>query len=170
MTNRSTYLCTCLSVLSICLQSDLVLAKTPISKSISQPSKSSIEKRAAAKLAEWLKKYPNLKIYPLKLLKQQYPNGTICSTVQKTSFIVYVVFDKLPNNEEVGILGDNLGEGEIFLGGDMNTSANRKLSMIAKYSALEAAATTARNRPAADKDKPVLYQYLVKFDPTTCIK
>ncbi len=168
MTDRSTYLCICLGVLSICLQSDMVLAKTPVSELYSQRSKSSIE--ATAKLMELGRKYPNLKIYPAKLLKSKYPTGTICSTLQQTRFIVYVVFDKLPNNEEAGILGEN----NLALNGvtftDKDTSESRELTKIAFARSADDAITADRNRPATDKDKPVLYQYRVEFDPATCKK
>jgi hypothetical protein len=47
---------------------------------------------------------------------------------------------------------------------------NEELSILAKKFGVEAAIEADKNRPPADKDKQVLYQNRVQFDPSTCKK
>jgi hypothetical protein len=85
-----------------------------------------------------------------------------------------VAFGKLPDNpesaQENNILGTMTAPSidRPYVAADNDTPANRKLSALAADTALTEANTADKNRPDADKGKPVLYQYRVQFDPASC--
>lgn len=128
---------------------------------------------ANAKLQEYLQKYPNIKQYPPKQLSQQYPAGVTCSKVKQPPFIVLMVaFDKVPEGQENNILGSGtsplLNDEKPYINGDPTMLANKKLLELATTAGFADATEADKQRPAADKGKPVLYTYRVQFDPATC--
>jgi hypothetical protein len=128
---------------------------------------------ANAKLQEYLRKYPTIKQYPPKQLSQQYPPGIPCSKVKQPPFIVLMVaFDKVPEGQENNILGSGtsplLENEKPYINGDPATLANKKLLEIATTAGFADATDADKQRPVADKGKPVLYTYRVQFDPATC--
>jgi hypothetical protein len=125
---------------------------------------------ALSKEIEYRNKYPGLVVYTPRDLQQPYPPGIACPKTRQPPLIVYMVaFDKVPDNQNNNVLGnitpDSL-DAAAFANED--TPDNRKLAVKAKDAAIVAANTADRDRPAADRDKKVLYQYRVKFDPATC--
>jgi hypothetical protein len=122
------------------------------------------------KLQEYIRKYPGIKIYPapLKPIVKPYPAGVACSKSKQPPFIVLMVpFSKVPDSKDNDVLGTS--GSETF---DVTTfgNDNGELSILAKKFGVEAAIEADKNRPPADKDKQVLYQNRVQFDPTTCKK
>lgn len=130
-----------------------------------------IEQTAAAQERKYLEKYPGIKSYGVKELKQPYPQGSICPKTQQLVVVYMVAYDKVPENQNNDILGnitpDSL-DNTAFVSED--TPENQKLILIAKDAAITAANSEDRNRPAEDKGKKVLYRYKVSFDPETCKK
>jgi hypothetical protein len=125
------------------------------------------------KLREYLTKYPTLKTYSPKLLSQKYPPGVPCTKVKQPPFIVLMVaFDKIPPGQHNNILGSVtaplLENEKPYISGDPTTIANKKLLELATDAGFNDATTADKNRPEADKGKPVLYQYRVQFDPASC--
>jgi hypothetical protein len=124
----------------------------------------------STKLQEYIKKYPGIKIYPapLKPILKPYPPGVACSKSKQSPFIVLMVpFSKVPEGKDSDVLGTS--GSETF---DVTTfgNDNEELSILAKKFGVEAAIEADKNRPPADKDKQVLYQNRVQFDPATCKK
>ncbi len=126
---------------------------------------------AAAKLQEYIIKYPNLKRYPPETLKRKYPQEVPCSKVKQLPFIVLmVVFEPISKSPDSDILGTSSAPAnEIKVFKDETNSDNTKLgNQIAIDAALTQANTADQNREEADKGKPVLRQYRVEFDPASC--
>jgi hypothetical protein len=124
-----------------------------------------------ARLAQYQKTYPDIKPYPTILLSKSYPPGVPCSKGKQTPFIVMMVaFDKVPEKKEGNPLGDSSAPSidEPFVAADRDTPENRKLAEIAVNEAIYAANKTDQDRATSDKGKRVLYQYIVRFDQTTC--
>jgi hypothetical protein len=127
------------------------------------------------RLAKYIIENPGIKPYSPKVLSRQYPPGAPCSNVKQPPFIVLMVaFGKLPDNPESAQENNVLGTmtapsiDRPYVAADNDTPANRKLSALAADTALTEANTADKNRPDADKGKPVLYQYRVQFDPASC--
>jgi hypothetical protein len=130
-------------------------------------------KDATQRVRQYITKYPDIKLYPPKSLSQPYPPGIACSKVKQPSFIVLMVaFDKVPPGQNTNILGDNtsplLGDERPYFKGDSSILANKKLLEIATTAGFADATEADKNRPQADRGKPVLYQYRVQFDPASC--
>ncbi len=126
---------------------------------------------ATERIQQYLKAYPDIKLYTPATLQQSYPVGAPCSKVKQSPFIVLMVaFDKVPDNADSNPLGDSTAPSidKPYVAADKDTPENRKLGELAVNTALYAANKADQDRPAADKGKKVLYQYRVQFDPTTC--
>jgi hypothetical protein len=125
---------------------------------------------ALAKLQEYQTKYPNIKLYPSKSLQRAYTplKGTSCPKVKQRPFIVLMVaFDKVPVGEDPitgGAISPTIENEKPYLNGDPATLANKKLIEQAATEGLADATATDKNRPEADKGKPVLYQYRVQME------
>jgi hypothetical protein len=122
-----------------------------------------------------LKKYvienPGIKLYQPKLLARKYPPEVPCSKVKQPPFIVLMVtFGAVPENQENNVLGTITPPiiDRPYVAGNNDTPDNKKLAALAADTALTEANTADQNRPDADKNKPVLYQYRVQFDPASC--
>ncbi|AFY94484.1 hypothetical protein [Chamaesiphon minutus] len=144
--------------------------KSPQAGGAGNNSGSGYAQAALAKEIEYRNKYPGLVVYTPKDLQQPYPPGISCPKIRQPPLIVYMVaFDKVPDNQNSNVLGnitpDSL-DAAAFANED--TPENRKLAVKAKDAAIVAANTADRDRPVADRDKKVLYQYRVRFDPATC--
>jgi hypothetical protein len=126
--------------------------------------------QVSTKLQEYIKKYPGIKIYPvpLKPIVKPYPPGVACSKVKQSPFVVLLVpFSKVADGKDSNVLGASSSEPlEVSTFGN----DNEELSILAKKFATEAANEAEKTRPPADKDKQVLYQNRVQFDPATCKK
>ena len=129
---------------------------------------------AAKRIENYLKTYPNIKLYSPKPLSQKYPPGISCPTVKQPPFIVLMVgFDKVPEGQDSNILGDNTSQpldNKKSYVGDRQILTDKKLLELATTAGFVAATEAEKNRPQIDKGIPVLYQYRVQFDPTTCKK
>jgi hypothetical protein len=128
---------------------------------------------AAAQLAEYITKYPDLIRYPPKLLKPPYPPNVLCSKVKQPPFVVFMaVFGKVPDNQNSSIMGESTAPSDdVKVFADKDTPENNQLGNdLAKKIAIEEVNTADRKRAVADKGRPVLYQYQVQFDPATCKK
>jgi hypothetical protein len=126
---------------------------------------------ATERVKQYLAAYPDIKLYPPKILKLSYPTSSTCTKVKQPPFIVLMVaFDKVPENPENNVLGDSTAQSidKPYVAGDRDTPENRKLGDLAANAALYDANKLDQNRPTADKGKRVLYQYRVQFDPATC--
>ena len=126
---------------------------------------------ATERIQQYLKAYPDIKLYTPVTLRQSYPVGLPCSSVPQTPFIVLMTaFDKVPENNDSNPLGESTAPSidKPYVAADKDTPENRKLAELAVNTALYEANKADQNRPAADKGKKVLYQYRVQFDPTTC--
>jgi hypothetical protein len=129
---------------------------------------------AAAKMAEYKSKYQQLVIYPpKKLLFLPYPPEVPCSRVKEPPFVAMMaVFSKVPENSNSSIMGESTAPSDdVSIFQDKDNQTNRKIAadyLIKKI--LEEVNTADKNRPVGDKNKPVLYQYRVQFDPATCKK
>ena len=126
---------------------------------------------ATERIQQYLKAYPDIKLYTPVTLRQSYPVGLPCSSVPQAPFIVLMTaFDKVPENNENNPLGDSTAPSidKPYVAADRDTPENRKLGELAVNTAIYAANKADQERPAADKGKKVLYQYRVQFDPTTC--
>jgi hypothetical protein len=126
---------------------------------------------ATERIQQYLKAYPDIKLYTPVTLRQSYPVGLPCSSVPQAPFIVLMTaFDKVPENKENNPLGDSTAPSidKPYVAADRDTPENRKLGELAVNTALYAANKADQDRPAADKGKRVLYQYRVQFDQTTC--
>jgi hypothetical protein len=126
---------------------------------------------AGERIEQYLKSYPDIKLYKPQSLLQSYPDGVPCSKVKQAPFIVLMtLFDKVPENVENNPLGDATAQSidKPYVAAEKDTPENRKLSEIAINTALYQANKADQNRPVEDKGKRVLYQYRVQFDPTTC--
>ncbi len=126
---------------------------------------------ATERIQQYLKVYPDIKLYTPVTLRQSYPVGLPCSSVPQAPFIVLMTaFDKVPENNENNPLGDSTAPSidKPYVAADRDTPENRKLGELAVNTALYAANKADQDRPPADKGKKVLYQYRVQFDPTTC--
>ncbi len=126
---------------------------------------------ATERIQQYLKAYPDIKLYTPVTLRQSYPVGLPCSSVPQAPFIVLMTaFDKVPENNENNPLGDSTAPSidKPYVAADRDTPENRKLGELAVNTALYAANKADQDRPPADKGKKVLYQYRVQFDPTTC--
>ena len=119
-----------------------------------------------------MKEYGVTEPYASKTVTIKYPPGMLCEKEKQTPFIVLLaVLDKVPENPDAAILGSIGADGmKVTTFTDRDTPEQRKLGDIATNSATEAVRESDKNRPVKDKGKRVIYQYLVKFDPTTCKK
>ncbi len=127
------------------------------------------------RLAKYIIENPGIKPYKPKLLSRKYPPGAPCSKVKQPPFIVLMVaFGAVPetpeNSQENNVLGTITPPiiDRPYVAGDNDTPDNKKLAALAADTALTEANTADRDRPDADKKKPVLYQYRVQFDPASC--
>jgi hypothetical protein len=127
------------------------------------------------RLAKYIIENPGIKPYSPKSLSRKYPPGAPCSKVKQPPFIVLMVaFGAVPetpeNSQESNILGTITPPiiDRPYVAGDNDTPDNKKLAALAADTALTEANTADRERPEADKNKPVLYQYRVQFDPASC--
>jgi hypothetical protein len=130
---------------------------------------------ANAKIIEYRTKYPDIIQYPPKTLSQKYPPDTPCLEIKQSSFIVLMVaFDKVPEGQDTNILGSGtsplINDEKPYINGDPATLANKKLLNLATTAGFVDATEADKNRPPADKGRPVLYTYRVQFDPATCKK
>jgi hypothetical protein len=122
---------------------------------------------ANSKLQEYLRKYPDIKVYkPEQLPPQVYKSSKPCPKVALPPFIVLMVaFDKVPGRQDIGILGDTtsplLSGEKPYINGDRATLENTELLNITTTAGFAAATKADRNRPEADRNRPVLYQYRV---------
>jgi hypothetical protein len=126
---------------------------------------------ATERIQQYLKAYPDIKLYTPVTLRQSYPVGLPCSSVPQAPFIVLMTaFDKVPENNENNPLGDSTAPSidKPYVAADKDTPENRKLGELAVNTAIYAANKADQDRPLADKGKKVLYQYRVQFDQTTC--
>jgi hypothetical protein len=126
---------------------------------------------ATERLKKYLTDYPDIKLYPHKVLTKSYPSGVICRQVKQPPFIVLMVaFGKVPENTENNILGETSAPSidKPYVAGDRDTPENQKLAEIAATAAFYDANKSDQNRLEADKGKRVLYQYRVQFDPESC--
>jgi hypothetical protein len=127
---------------------------------------------ARDRIEQYLKSYPDIKLYKPQSLLQSYPVGVPCSKVKQPPFIVLMAaFDKVPENTENNPLGDSTAPSidRPFVARDTkDTPENIELGDLAVKRGLEQATEDDKKRPAEDKGKKVLYQYRVQFDPTTC--
>jgi hypothetical protein len=126
---------------------------------------------ASERIQQYLKAYPDIKLYKPQLVSQSYPVGAPCSNLKQSPFIVLMVaFDKVPENADNNPLGDSSAPSidKPYVAADRDTPENRKLGELAVNTALYEANKADQNRPVADKGRRVLYQYRVQFDPTTC--
>ncbi len=126
---------------------------------------------AIARRLQYERENPGIKTYQPKIISQKYPDGVPCSNVKQPPFIVLMVaFGKVPQSQENNILGDSTAPSidKPYVAGDNDTPTNKKLAAIAADAALYEANKSDQTRPEADKNKPVLYQYRVQFDPATC--
>jgi hypothetical protein len=123
------------------------------------------------RLAKYIIENPGIKPYPPKLLARNYPLGAPCSKVKQPPFIVLMVaFGAVPETPEHNVLGTITPPiiDRPYVAGDNDTPDNKKLAALAADTALTEANTADQTRPDADKNKPVLYQYRVQFDPASC--
>jgi hypothetical protein len=125
---------------------------------------------ALKQLIKYRTDIPGLVVYKTATLAVDYPKNVPCTNVKQSPFIVYMVaFDKVPNVSASDITSDSLTQPidkpSIF--GDLD---NQKLRNYALFKATEASTTADLNRPVADKNQRVLYQYRVEFDPASCKK
>ena len=127
---------------------------------------------ALQQLSLYMKEYGVTEPYASKTVTIKYPPGMLCEKEKQTPFIVLLaVLDKVPENPDAAILGSIGADGmKVTTFTDRDTPEQRKLGEIATNSATEAVRDADKNRPVKDKGKRVIYQYLVKFDPTTCKK
>jgi hypothetical protein len=128
---------------------------------------------ANQKIQEYLTKYRDLKLYPPKALAIKYPPGVTCSKVKQPPFIVLMVaFDKIPPGQDSNVLGSTtaplLENEKPYIDGDPATKANKKLLELATDAGFTDATSADQKRPEADKGRPVLYQYRVQLDPSSC--
>lgn len=126
---------------------------------------------AIQRLRKYQQDNPGIKTYQPQLLSQNYPAGVPCRKVKQPPFIVLMVaFGKVPQGQNSEILGETTAPSidRPYVAGDSDTPDNRKLAQVAADAALYAANKADQNRAEADKDKPVLYQYRVQFDPNSC--
>ncbi len=128
---------------------------------------------ANQKIQEYLTKYKDLKLYPPKALAIKYPPGVTCSKVKQPPFIVLMVaFDKIPPGQDSNVLGSAtaplLENEKPYIDGDPATKANKKLLELATDAGFTDATAADQKRPEADKGRPVLYQYRVQLDPSSC--
>ncbi len=127
---------------------------------------------ALKQLSSYMTEYGVKDPYPSKTIALNYPQGMLCEKEKQTPFIVLMaVLDKVPENPDEAILGSIKADGlKIKTFTDRDTPQQQKLGEIATKSAIEALKIADSSRPEKDKGKRVIYQYLVKFDPTTCKK
>jgi hypothetical protein len=130
--------------------------------------------KANDRLQEYQKLYPGILERSGKpsALTIPYPVGTVCSkSPQKPFIVLMIVFGKVTDRDPV-LGSETTGDltGKQFVAYDKDTPENKKLGEIAVARALEAANTADQNRDKKNKDKELLYQYRVTFDPTTCKK
>ena len=128
---------------------------------------------ASERIQKYLKDYPGIQLYKPATVLQSYPVGTPCSKAKQAPFIVLMVaFDKVPENVENNPLGDATAPSidKPYVAAEQDTKENRILSELAVNTALYEANKADKDRPPADKNKRVLYQYRVQFqsDPATC--
>jgi hypothetical protein len=128
---------------------------------------------ANQKIQEYLTKYKDLKLYPPKALAIKYPPGVTCSKVKQPPFIVLMVaFDKIPPGQDSNVLGSAtaplLENEKPYIDGDPATKGNKKLLELATDAGFTDATASDQKRPEADKGRPVLYQYRVQLDPSSC--
>ncbi len=126
---------------------------------------------ATERIQQYLKAYPDIKLYTPVTLRQSYPVGLPCSSVPQAPFIVLMTaFGEVPKNDDNNLLGDSTAPSidKLYVAADRDTPENRKLGDLAVNTAIYAANKADQDRPLADKGKKVLYQYRVQFDPTTC--
>jgi hypothetical protein len=122
---------------------------------------------ANSKLQEYLRKYPDIKVYESEQLPPQvYKSSKPCPKVALPPFIVLMVaFDKVPGRQDIGILGDTtsplLSGEKPYINGDRATLENTELLNITTTAGFAAATKADRNRPEADRNRPVLYRYRV---------
>jgi hypothetical protein len=126
---------------------------------------------ATERIQQYLRAYPDIKLYTPVTLRQSYPVGLPCSSVPQAPFIVLMTaFGEVPKNDDNNLLGDSTAPSidKPYVAADRDTPENRKLGELAVNTAIYAANKADQDRPPADKGKKVLYQYRVQFDPTTC--
>ncbi len=165
-----------LSIFSVCLHLHQLVAQPSIAEQTVQQlgnSKSTdtdgVQNRyiqvVKNKVLDYLRKYPNLKMYPPKKLLASYPLGITCSQIRQPPFILLlVVTDKVPVGEDINLpaIPDS------WISTTDNNPVNKNLLDIVATIGMQNATKSDRERPAADRDKPVLYQYQVEFDPKSC--
>ncbi|WP_310486668.1 hypothetical protein [Chamaesiphon sp. VAR_69_metabat_338] len=132
-------------------------------------------KAALAKELEYRTKYKDIVLYDKQIVGQPYPDGVPCPKVKQLPFIVLMVgFGKVPDNKnENDLVGETISppleNDKGFIAGDPDliagrTRANKTLMDTATTKAYAEATTADRNRPVADRGKPVLYRYRVQFE------
>lgn len=126
----------------------------------------------AARTSNYVNKYPNIKPYLLKSLVLKYPPDTPCPNTKRPPFIILMVgFDKVPQNQDGNILGDNTSQpldNKKSYFGDRQILDSTDLLDKSVTAGFAAATEAEKNRPEADRSLPVLYYYKVQFDPATC--
>lgn len=126
----------------------------------------------AARTSNYVNKYPNIKPYLLKSLVLKYPPDTPCPNTKRPPFIILMVgFDKVPQNQDGNILGDNTSQpldNKKSYFGDRQILDSTDLLDKSVTAGFAAATEAEKNRPEADRGLPVLYYYKVQFDPATC--
>ncbi len=117
-------------------------------------------------------RYPNIKPYLLRPIVVRYPPDTPCPSTKKPPFMILMVgFDKVPQNQDGNILGDNTSQpldNKKSYFGDPQILDNPSLLDKSVTAGFAAATEAEKSRPEADKGLPVLYYYKIQFDPATC--
>lgn len=132
-------------------------------------------KAALAKEIEYRQKYKDIVMYDKQIVGQPYPVGVTCPKVKQQPFIVLMVgFGKVPDNKnENELIGETISppleNDKGFIAGDpeivaSKTRTNKILMDTATTKAYSEATTADRQRPIADRGKPVLYRYKVQFE------
>jgi hypothetical protein len=182
MSNKSIVLFSWFIVLSICPEPNQLLAQTPTTQSdnrqpIDNGSNSDRKYLQAAtdQVNQYLSKYPDLKLYPPKVLVSNYPPGIQCGKVKQLPFIVMMLVSAKARKGEVPTMAGS-GISPIpenkkpSINGDVATLSKQDLDLMNRAVAegWNDAIEVDKKRPRADQGRHVLYQYRVQFDPATC--
>ena len=128
---------------------------------------------ALQQLAKYQAKYPNLVVYPPKLLLIPYPLNTPCNTVKEPPFTALMgLFGKasIDPNSRINGNGTTLSDDVKIYNNKKNNVNTKIVNDYLSGKITDAVYLADRDRPASDKDKPVVYQFRTQLDPKTCSK
>ena len=128
------------------------------------------ERVAADRVRKYRADYPGIEVYPPRSITLDYPIGSHCLPTKQAPFIILMMQDKIAARSTQSILGEATSAnltGNIY--GDSKDA--QEYQQLFAFTAANIAAKIREldeNRPVADRNKQVLYQYRVQFNPATC--